>query len=703
MRIPLLSLTLLLTSITLTGQSLKLVNSETYDISVYAKNDGELTLRTTGGDPQVVFELQGTDAADKEAYFLAFDYFCPDGVDFVEVFYAADRPYHWSQSRQLEGGSLPKAEAWQPYSIDLKLGSKDKWTANDQYIRIDFGRSTGKELQIRNLRLRAPTAEELLSSEEAEAKLLAKSENAAKLDHYLTFTRTPAKVTKVSVSEEAIHITGVISQEINGDLRLVEYEPHEDPWAMNGGKILPTPSLTHKFSVTVPRYVGERDRLANRYAIVREVDGLTQLICRATWANDVSGAAERDMPRLYPANKKGLGGVELKPGIFEQDLSDLGITASTVNFSLGTILQKTSNPIDYTHQGKTYTYNGDAMKEFDQKISWMTENGIVVSAILLVDKDAGALVHPDYNTAGIYSMANMTDQVATDAYRAIVSFLAERYSRPDREHGWITHWIVFNEVDYGWIWTNMGETPMELYMDAYNKAMRLTWLETRRFNPTAEVFISLTHHWQYSPADKYRAYPPRKILDRMALYSSSEGDYQWGIAYHPYPQSLLKPRTWEDSMATASFDTRFITPKNIEVLDAYLHQPQFLHQDKVRTVILSEQGFHTPDYSETSLQNKAAAIAYTWEKILPLESIESFHYHRWVDHPMEGGLKVGLRTLPSDKHPHGIRKEPAFSVFSALETDQHIDVIDCYKSIIGISDWDEVRIAPETISTHIEQ
>ena len=85
MRIPLLSLTLLLTSITLTGQSLKLVNSETYDISVYAKNDGELTLRTTGGDPQVVFELQGTDAADKEAYFLAFDYFCPDGVSVLSV------------------------------------------------------------------------------------------------------------------------------------------------------------------------------------------------------------------------------------------------------------------------------------------------------------------------------------------------------------------------------------------------------------------------------------------------------------------------------------------------------------------------------------------------------------------------------------------------------------------------------------------
>ena len=70
----------------------------------------------------------------------------------------------------------------------------------------------------------------------------------------------------------------------------------------------------------------------------------------------------------------------------------------------------------------------------------MAERGIVVSAILLVDKDAGILVHPDYNTAGIYSMANMTDpRVATDAYRAIVALSSpSATAAPISEHGWIT-------------------------------------------------------------------------------------------------------------------------------------------------------------------------------------------------------------------------------------------------------------------------
>lgn len=682
-------------SASLYGQSFELIPSESHQVTISTKSPEELTLKTTGGDPQVVFEMVGASAAEEGNYFLAFEYFCPDGVDFVEVFYADGRPFKWSQSRQLEGGALPKAEAWQPYSINLQLGSKGKWTAKNRIIRMDFGRKAGTELQIRNLKLRAPTQAELISSEEAEARIQAKIDNAAKLDYYLTLTPTPGNVSTVSVDAENIHISGVVDTAVHGELRIVEYQAHEDPWAMKGGKILPTPPLEHNFSISVPRFEGARDRLTNRFAIVRIADGKAELISRAIWASEVTGAAERDMPRLYPANKKGLGGVELKPGIFEKDLSDLGITASTVNFSLGSIMQRSANPIEYIHQGKTYTFDGNKMKEFDKKISWMTANDIVVSAILLVDNNAKQLVHPDYNTAGIYSMANMTTQESTDTYRAVISFLAERYSRPNREHGWITHWIVFNEVDYGWIWTNMGEQPMSLYMDAYNKAMRLTWLEARRFNPTAEVFISLTHHWQYSPADKLRAYPPRTLLDRMALYSQATGEYHWALAYHPYPQSLLKPRTWEDAMVTAKFDTRFITPKNIEVLDAYLRQPQFLYKDKPRTIVLSEQGYHTPDYSEKSMRDKAAAIAYTWEKILPLESIESFHYHRWVDHPQEGGLKVGLRTLPAPGKPFGDRKEPAFSMFSKLETPEHEAMAEKFKAVVGVDDWSEIRITPE--------
>lgn len=691
--------TAFLFALPLWGQSLEMIADKTNDLKIISENPGELTLTTTGVDPNAAFALVDTSAAKEGAIVLAFEYFCPEGVAFTEIFYGQGNNFTWSEERKLIGGKLPVAEAWQPYSINLRDASKGKWDGANRHYRIDFGRKEGVTLQIRNLQLRAPTAEELVSSEEAATNLAAKAQRAIKLEAYLSTKSTHANVQSVSVDADSVHVTGTLDPSIELPLYLIEFEPHEDPWLLEGGTAITSIGrLDHEFSVSIPRFNGDRDRLTNRYAVAQIIDGEPYIVCHAIWASDVAGAAEREMPRLYPTNKKGLGGITLKEGIFEQDISDLGITSSTVNISLGPIMNAGRDPIEFVHQGKTHFYNSNAIKEFDTKISWMTDNDIVVSAILLIAPNAEQLIHPEYNTAGIYSMANMTEQAPSDAFRAVVAFLAERYSRPDREHGWISHWIVFNEVDYGWIWTNMGEQPMPLFMDAYEKAMRLTWLETRRYNPTAEVFISLTNHWTYSPSDELRAYPARDLLDRLALYSEKTGDYAWSIAYHPYPQNLRDPRTWEDTDASASFDALYITPKNIEVLDAYLRQPQFLYNGDTRTVLLSEQGFNTPDYSEESMINKAAAIAYTWEKILPLGTIETYHYHRWVDHPKEGGLRLGLRTFPEPGKPHGVRKEPAFSLFSDLETARHGESIAPFKSTIGIKDWSEIRILVDDIT-----
>jgi hypothetical protein len=133
------------------------------------------------------------------------------------------------------------------------------------------------------------------------------------------------------------------------------------------------------------------------------------------------------------------------------------------------------------------------------------------------------------------------------------------------------------------------------------------------------------------------------------------------------------------------------------VLEAYLQQDRFLHADKPRTVLLSEQGFHTTDYSEESFRVKAAAIAYMWEKMEPLKSIESFHYHRWEDHPLEGGLKVGVRTLPDAHHRFGFRKELPFRVLSAMETPAAEAEMETLKAVLGIRDWSEIQVPLDAI------
>ena len=666
------------------------------EVSVNAR--GEITLLTTGDDPQLIFSWEG-EPAPADHIMLAFEYFCPDGVGQLEVFYSRNLARGWSQNRAIEGGSMPRAEAWQPFAVNLDAGSRGQWSTEDRALRLDFGRRPGLHLQLRNVHLRPATEAELRSIDEAEAILQAKRDRAEIIDTYLKRDDWQAQVVSVSVGKDSIEVKGQANNRLPRGAVLIEFEPHEDPWTGEGGAQIASLPRGREFNISVPRFDGNRDRLVNRFAVAVPEGNGYRLLSRAHWADDVSGAAQRDMPRLRPANKKGMAGAAFrgKRGIFEKDLLELGMTSATVNIPLGGMLQPGANRVEYRHQGRTWSFNLNQVRVFDESIKQLTDMNIVVSGIFLVNPQAGILVHPEYDPAGIYSMGNLTTREAADTYRALVSFLAERYSRPDKRYGWVSHWIIFNEIDYGWVWTNMGEQPLSVYMDAYDKAMRVSWLEIRRYNPTAEVFISLTHQWDYRPTDPYRTYPPRALIDRMALYSQVTGDYAWSVAYHPYPESLLRPRTWEDNQSTASFDTAQITAKNIEVLDAYMHQEHLLYQGGVRTVLLSEQGFHTPDYSEQSMLDKAAAIAFTWAKIVPLKSIEAFHYHRWIDHPLEGGLKVGLRTLADDENPYGIRKEPAFSVMAAMETEREAEMTAPLKSVIGIQSWDEVRIPLESI------
>src|SRR5690606_3732739 len=102
---------------------------------------------------------------------------------------------------------------------------------------------------------------------------------------------------------------------------------------------------------------------------------------------------------------------------------------------------------------------------------------------------------------------------------------------------------------------------------------------------------------------------------------------------------LFNPRTWEDAGATFSFATKKITPRNLEVLDAWMLRDDMRYRGQIRPVHLSENGFNSRDYSPERLKEQAAGMALAWKKLTDLRTIEVWHYHNWIDHPDEGGLR----------------------------------------------------------------
>ena len=65
--------------------------------------------------------------------------------------------------------------------------------------------------------------------------------------------------------------------------------------------------------------------------------------------------------------------------------------------------------------------------------------------------------------------------------------------------------------------------------------------------------------------------------------------------------------------------------------DAALQLFRAGHIGKVRAIHLSEQGPNSPDYSEKSLKEQAAAMAYVWKKIARLDLIGAPHLERLLE------------------------------------------------------------------------
>lgn len=415
------------------------------------------------------------------------------------------------------------------------------------------------------------------------------------------------------------------------------------------------PGKQNQFHVVLPRVAADgRDRGLCRFRLFSHAG---ESLSAARWPTAYGPAVGRKIERLRTSHRKGLGGI---PAIQspEHEIFDLRIEHATLNVVLTGIIHQTtaSGRRPYTHAGKTWFINEKLLEQYDETLKQLATHDVIVSAILLVgnhrDKQGrprSLLTHPEAESRGTYAMPNLTAEEPARCYAAVLHLLAERWTREDGSCGRVSNWIMHNEVDQASTWTNMGEQPLARYVEAYLRSVRLMHHTARLFDPHARAFISLTHHWTKKP-QRAGNYQVRGLLDRFAAFARSEGDFEWGVAYHPYPQNLRNPDTWDDDQAVDNFTTPLITLKNIGVLPRYLSQSSLMFKGEERAILLSEQGFNTPTLSEADQRRQVAAIRYAFQQIEGLSTIEAFHLHRYRDMPEgEGGLRFGLVTETGDR------------------------------------------------------
>ena len=398
----------------------------------------------------------------------------------------------------------------------------------------------------------------------------------------------------------------------------------------------------------------------------------------------------------YPTapSKKGLQ-VELV-----DDALVLGVKHAALNFNLSQLFDPHANTNNPSGQfgGRSYHFQRAYLEHMDRQIKTLSDRGVLVNIIVLAYQSADPevnriAIHPRCvtNAPNHLGAFNTVTDEGRRWFMAALEFCAERWSRPDRKYGRAVGYIMGNEVNSHWWWANMGRVTMEEFAEDYLRTVRFAHTAIRRQSSWARIFLSLEHHWniRFGAGDEKQAFAGRAFLDYFARRAKEQGDFDWYLAFHPYPENLFEPRFWNDKTATTNADTPRITFKNLPMLTAYLHRPAMLFNGRPRRVILSEQGFHTPKGPNGEII-QAAAYCYAYKLVERLDNIDAFILHRHVDNAQEGGLLLGLRSnQPADGDPRP--KKRIYECFRLADTTDWERAFEFALPVIGLKSWSELR------------
>lgn len=431
-------------------------------------------------------------------------------------------------------------------------------------------------------------------------------------------------------------------------------------------------------------------KLYQKFAVAVKSGGTFVQISEAKYISNPEAVADHSMEYPSKVTKKGL---QIYPPLMSSgEIEDLGIKHSTYDIAINRLFGATTNgsypTISYSYNGKNYQIDGYYVAQVDGVIQALSDKGIVVTAILLNELDARCLqtTHPlaRTQTTSPYYMMNGADQNGVDYLSAAASFLATRYS--DIGCGRVDNWVIGNEITARSEWNYIAPMDVTTYTEEYAKALRICYTGIKSVNANARVYISIDQTWNRNLTTG-TGYDGRDIIDALSANSIAKGNFDWGVAFHPYPVPLTWPKFWAmpaqyKAMKLVSMDENspMITPQNMHVVTDYMCKPQNLDsKGQVRSLIVSEVGFP----SSLGEDVQAAALSYAYLNAKHNQHIDAFIVARDVDYQAEiaQGLPMGLKNI--DGSP-----KAAYNVYKYIDIDESVTLP--YLSTVGISSWSQV-------------
>ena len=386
----------------------------------------------------------------------------------------------------------------------------------------------------------------------------------------------------------------------------------------------------------------------------------------------------------YPAKAK--KGITLD-WRFADDLTDLGCGYALYELDMSRFYR--AGGLNYTYNGKPYSFNTVVVAEFDAIAKICQSKGVnLVVAIKNTYSPATLdLYYPNARTPGMRGYAfNTAEQGGAEKIQALTHFLAERYSNGG--NGQIHSWIIGNEVNNNNSWHWSGNLSVTDFSNRYATEVRMCYNAIKSVNANARVYINLDQRWMWEDGT-HDQYGGKKVLDAFNAAIVSTGNIDWSLSFHPHSLPLNNCKFWavpanyrSMNLISNNANSKMVTPSNISVMTGYMTSPQLLNPaGAVRHIMISEMLFTSANATYATNETvQAAAMTYGYKIMAAQPAIDAVIIHRQVDDASEiadAGMACGIRN--ADGTP-----KQSYNAFKMMDVPGGSDQ---YLSVIGAGSW----------------
>ena len=425
--------------------------------------------------------------------------------------------------------------------------------------------------------------------------------------------------------------------------------------------------------------------LFKRFIPALRIDGNYVQVGKSVYLLNPEALAENQDPYPELGSKKG---ILLDPTMVgTPELTDLNVKHAIYNIPLSHIMGETADPtfptITYTYWGRNYAFNGAAVNGYDGLFKYLSDQGMTATAVVLNDwNDAFAeLIHPEarnQESGAYYYMFNASEAEGARTLEAVASFLAQRYS--DGEHGMVHSWVIANEINQNRVWNYMNTKDVYHYAAEFEKSFRIFYQAVKSRYANARVYFSIDHAWNSNEGDNSSFFNGRDVLEAFNEAALQHGNYDWGIAIHPYPEPLTRVNYWSQEY-DKSRDASHLSIMNLNVLTDMLSEETYLDRSgDIRSVTITELGFS----SGSGERLQAAAFAYCYYIVEDNPHVDAFLMNRQTDAPEEvlAGMAFGVYEYD---HTGKYIKD----IFRDIDTDRAGEYTEFILNILGADSLEE--------------